>query len=277
MMKFINWFIAFILVIFGFLIAIITTESTIKKRRIHAEGIKALDAETFEHFIPARFYHQEKLYDFIHEEESYKLRVIAYDVAYVKGVGNTKEDMDLTVYEGVIFIIHNMGDPFQYFATANILLEDESNIQFSLVKVDRLPIYMMLSPENRAGIILKDDLYLEDKTYNPIVGLRIDEDKDTKVTVPFSPFTDDKFVLEDPLNTYINEHNDAPREPFGVVGITPFVIINTFTAIILVTSLYFLVVGSIFFLYALYKNKASLGRKKPTRALERDIDRIKKG
>lgn len=276
MMKFINWFIAFILVIFGFLIAIVTTESTIKKRRIHAEGIKALEQETFEYFIPARFYHQEMLYDFVHEEDSYKFRVIAYDVAYVKGVGNTKEEMDLTVYEGVIFIIHNLGDSFQYFATAHVLLEDDSSIEFSLVKVDRLPIYMMLSPENRAGIVLKDSLFKEDKSYNPIVGIKVNEDKDTKVTIPLTPFTKDKFLLGEPLNTYINEHKDAPKESFGVVSIAPMVVINTFTPIILVTSLYFLVVGAIFFFYAMYKNNRSLGKKKPTKALEADIDRVKK-
>ena len=203
-MKIVNGFIFAVLTALGFLFTFVITEETIKTKRIMEQGTKAIENNELEYFIPTRYYNDEKLYDEIYEQNGYKFRFISYDVALIRATRDSKNELTYNVEEGMSFFLINEGTEFPYFATAKLILESEKEVEFSLVRVSKLPIYIFTKAENKSGIINIEDLKNSDGVFDPIVKVNIYEDKkDPAVILNIAPIEENRFILKEPLSLMI--------------------------------------------------------------------------
>lgn len=277
LIKIVNGFIIAVVTALGYLIAVSVTETTIRSQKINEQGQIAIDNQEYEYFLPVRYYNETPLYNFSVSENGYDLEIMVYNVAYIKA-DKTEESIEYNVYEGISLIILNDHKHFQYFAEAKLILESGKEIVYNLTRVDKLPVYIIIENESNSNVILKDLFQTEESEYDPMVSVDIYEDieKDPILEIDFDHISEDTFTLETPLKNYLLEsNNEAPVESFDNVSVTPAFVISTVGPVLLVSAIYFLIVGVLIFLLVTYRKHRNLGKESPTKALEKDIDKIK--
>jgi hypothetical protein len=268
MIKFFNRMLFALVIAIGLMAVYYMTEQYVITNYLVKLGEEALEEENYIFFMPARFYEEDPIEDFVYtvEERTFVIRI--YEVARIQLI-----DDEFVVSDGIFFMMHQLeGTPIGTYFEVNYEREDSHVIEYLGTRQFTLNFYQAIMQSNSRPILLKSDFLVEDN-YLDLVNINITLEDETSFDIPVHvDFT--TFTIKDQIDQFIETNDDTPREPFSNVLIAPQVeVIDVNHLVIRNTIIYVVVSLFVTVLIFKYRNKR-LGRKKATEGLEKDISRV---
>jgi len=257
-----------LVIAFGLMAVYYMTEQYVITNYLMRLGTEALEDEDYVFFMPARFYKEEPIEDFIYTADDRVFVIRLYEVARIQVLND-----NYVVTDGLFFMMHQQsGRPLDSYFEVNYERSDDEIIEYLGVRQFTLDFYTAIVQSDSTPILLKEGFLVQDE-YLSLVNINITLEDQTSFDIPVNvDFT--TFTLKDHIEAFINENNDTPREDFLDVLIAPKIeVLDTSNLVIRNVIIYIIVSLGLTVLIFKYRNKR-LGRKKATEALEKDISRI---
>jgi hypothetical protein len=268
MIKFFNRMLFALVLAIGLMAVYYMSEQYVITNYLLKLGNEALDEENYVFFMPARFYKEEPIENFIYTYEERTFIIRLYEVARIQLV-----EGEYVVSDGLFFMMHQQeGAPLDTYFEVNYKRSDDYVIEYLGTRQFTLDFYSAIMQSNSRPILLKDD-FLVNEQYLSLININITLEDETSFDIPVDiDFT--TFTLKDQIDNYIQVNDNTPREPFLDVLIAPLVEVEDVNNLVIRNTIIYVVVAlSLTVLIFTYRNKR-LGRKKATEGLEKDISRI---
>ena len=271
LIKYINRMIFAFLAALGLLMVYNFTDSTVRKQEIRKEAIIALENDTLDFFVPFKYFNNHKLIDQIVETENHTLHIMVYEVVLVS---TSVTSNDYVFKDGLFFLMEMIDGPSwgEYYSVKLTASNDEQAEYLGFRLLD-LPIFSAMNPDTAVQFMDRSQFKIGDSIM-PItqVDLFLEGMDEPYVSIPVN-FSDAHFSVMNQVIEYYESEGELPTEPFNNVSISQRLVIDTSKWIYINTGIYLVVIGALTAFIFTYKKK-TLGRKKSTIGVQKDIERL---
>ncbi len=266
-LKYINRILYALGIALGLIFVYNLSDSYARTIELQERGREALESSTYEAFMPTRYYNPTLLFDEIVEDSGVMYQVKIYEVAYIRLL----ED-ELVVVDGIHVLMIQDDGPLQTEFFQVQFVQESATIDYVGYRYFDLPVYSVMNAETATMFARREIFYNPSLVFEPITGFKVYQNEDVLFEIELD-LQEDDFVIKEELESYIAIHNDAPSEEDLHYALSPEVIIDTKPIVIRNLSIYIILSSLITYLIFKYRNK-KLGRKDPTEALKKDLDRL---
>ncbi len=269
--KYVNRMIFAFLAALGLLMVYNFTDSAVRKSEIRKEAVIALENETLDFFVPFKYYNNHKLVDEVIETENHTLHIMVYEVVLVS---TSVTSNDYVFRDGLFFLMEMIEGPnWGEYYSVKLTASNNQQAEYLGFRLLDLPIYSAMNPDTAVQFMDRSQFKTGDSIM-PItqVDLFLEGMDEPYVSIPVN-FTNERFSVMNQVIEYYEAEGDLPTEPFNNVSISERLVINTSKWIYINTAIYLVVVGALTAFIFTYKKK-TLGKKKSTIGVEKDIERL---
>lgn len=257
--KYINRILYAALAALGLMTVVLFADTIVRSNETYTLAHEAFENQQYEMFLPVRYYHQDLVHDFLHVEADRTLHIKVYELIEQNG--------NILVEGFTIIILQTDGEALPHDFTAILQLANEDTLTAAGYQASGLPMYLVFVPSATTTFITRDLLTI-DGIYRTLVSMDISLNDNTKISISLSVDIND-FRLKN-----LVEHLETlPTESTGSIGVTPTVIINTTSAILISTLIYIGIVAGITILIFKRRNK-KMGKAQATIHLQKDIEKL---
>lgn len=271
LIKYVNRMIFAFLAALGLLMVYNFTDSAVRKSEIRKEAVIALENETLDFFVPFKYYNNHKLVDEVIETENHTLHIMVYEVVLVS---TSVTSNDYVFRDGLFFLMEMIEGPnWGEYYSVKLTASNNQQAEYLGFRLLDLPIYSAMNPDTAVQFMDRSQFKSGDSIM-PItqVDLFLEGMNEPYVSIPVN-FTNERFSVMNQVIEYYEAEGDLPTEPFNNVSISERLVINTSKWIYINTAIYLVVVGALTAFIFTYKKK-TLGKKKSTIGVEKDIERL---
>lgn len=271
LIKYINRMIFAFIAAIGLLMVYNFTDSAIRKREVRAEALKALEAEDLNFFVPFKYYNSNRLVDEVVETEDHTLHIMVYEVVLIS---TEVASSDYVFREGIFFLMEMIEGPKwgEYYSVELTASNNQKQEYLGFQLLD-LPIYSAMNPDTAVQFMDRAQ-FKSGEIIMPItqIDLFLEGVEEPYVSIPVN-FSNESFTVMNKVINYYETEGELPTEPFENVALSNQLIINTNIWVFITTGIYLVVVSALTVFIFTYKKK-TLGRKKATIGVEKDIERL---
>jgi hypothetical protein len=271
LVKYINRILFAMIAAIGLLLTYNFTDSAVRKSEISKAATIALENEDLDFFVPFKYYNNVRLLDEIIEAEDHTLHIMVYEVVLVSRSVTSNE---FVFRDGIFFLMEKIEGPsWGEYYSINVVASNNQQQEYLGFQLLDFPIYSAMNPTTAVQFIDRSQFKTGDNIM-PITAIEMYlEGMETPyISIPVN-FTNERFSVMNQVVNYYETNDELPEEPFGNVSISTRVDIDATRWVILALAIYLLVIGALTAFIFTYKKK-TLGRKKATIGVEKDIERL---
>lgn len=266
-LKYINRILYALGIALGLIFVYNLSDSYARTLELQKRGKEALESSTYEAFMPTRYYNPTLLLDETIDESGVIYQLKIYEVAYIRLL-----DDELIVVDGIHILMIQDEGPLQTEFFQVQFVQDSATIDYVGYRYFDLPVYSVMNAETATMFARREIFFNPSLSFEPITGFKVYQNEEILFEVTLD-INEEDFVIKEELEDYISIHHDAPSEADFNYALSPEVIIDTKPIVIRNLAIYIIFSGLITYLIFRYRNK-KLGRKTPTEALKKDLDRL---
>lgn len=271
LIKYINRILFAMIAALGLLMTYNFTDSAVRKEGIRKAATIALENEDLDFFVPFKYYNNVRLLDEIIEAEDHTLHIMVYEVVLVSRSVTSNE---FVFRDGIFFLMEKIEGPsWGEYYSINVVASNNQQQEYLGFQLLDFPIFSTMNPDTAVQFIDRSQFKTGDNIM-PITNIEmyLEGMQDPYITIPVN-FTNERFGVMNQVIDFYETNGELPEEPFGNVSISTRVEIDSTRWVILALSIYLLVIGALTAFIFTYKKK-TLGRKKATIGVEKDIERL---
>ncbi len=271
LIKYINRILFAMIAALGLLMTYNFTDSAVRKEGIRKAATIALENEDLDFFVPFKYYNNVRLLDEIIEAEDHTLHIMVYEVVLVSRSVTSNE---FVFRDGIFFLMEKIEGPsWGEYYSINVVASNNQQQEYLGFQLLDFPIFSTMNPDTAVQFIDRSQFKTGDNIM-PITNIEmyLEGMQDPYITIPVN-FTNERFGVMNQVIDFYETNGELPEEPFGNVSISTRVEIDSTRWVILALAIYLLVIGALTAFIFTYKKK-TLGRKKATIGVEKDIERL---
>lgn len=271
LIKYINRILFAMIAALGLLMTYNFTDSAVRKEGIRKAATIALENEDLDFFVPFKYYNNVRLLDEIIEAEDHTLHIMVYEVVLVSRSVSSDE---FVFRDGIFFLMEKIEGPsWGEYYSINVVASNNQQQEYLGFQLLDFPIFSTMNPDTAVQFIDRSQFKTGDNIM-PITNIEmyLEGMQDPYITIPVN-FTNERFGVMNQVIDFYETNGELPEEPFGNVSISTRVEIDSTRWVILALAIYLLVIGALTAFIFTYKKK-TLGRKKATIGVEKDIERL---
>jgi len=271
LIKYINRILFAMIAALGLLMTYNFTDSAVRKEGIRKAATIALENEDLDFFVPFKYYNNVRLLDEIIEAEDHTLHIMIYEVVLVSRSVTSNE---FVFRDGIFFLMEKIEGPsWGEYYSINVVASNNQQQEYLGFQLLDFPIFSTMNPDTAVQFIDRSQFKTGDNIM-PITNIEmyLEGMQDPYITIPVN-FTNERFGVMNQVIDFYETNGELPEEPFGNVSISTRVEIDSTRWVILALAIYLLVIGALTAFIFTYKKK-TLGRKKATIGVEKDIERL---
>ena len=271
LVKYINRMIFAFIAAIGLLLTYNFTDSAVRKDGIRKAATVALENEDIDFFVPFKYFNSTRLYDQIVETEDHTLHIMIYEVVLVSTSVTSNE---YVFRDGIFFLMEKIEGPtWGEYYSIKVVGSNNQQAEYLGFQLLDFPIYSAMNPDTAVQFIDRSQFKNGDLILPIIqIDMYLEGMNDPYVSVPVN-FTNERFVVMDQVVNYYETNGELPEEPFENVSISTRLEIDSTRWVILAFAIYaFIVGGATWFIFI--RKRKTLGRKKATIGVEKDIERL---
>lgn len=271
LIKYINRILFAMIAAIGLLLTYNFTDSAVRKDGIRKAATVALENEDLDFFVPFKYYNNQRLFDQIIEAEDHTLHIMVYEVVLVSRSVTSDE---FVFRDGIFFLMEKIEGPsWGEYYSINVIASNNQQQEYLGFQLLDFPIFSAMNPDTAVQFIDRSQFKTGD-IIMPITNIEmyLEGMEDPYISIPVN-FTNERFSVMEQVVNYYETNDELPEEPFGNVSISTRVEIDATRWVILALAIYLLIVGGLTAFIFTYKKK-TLGRKKATIGVEKDIERL---
>lgn len=255
----------------GLLLTYNFTDSAVRKDVIREAATEALANDDIDFFVPFKYFNADRLYDGIVETENHKLHVMVYEVVLV----STSVTSDEYVFrDGIFFLMEKIEGPKwgEYYSIKVVGSNNQQQEYLGFQLLD-FPIFSAMNPDTAVQFIDRSQ-FKNGEMILPItqIDMYLEGMDEPYVSIPVN-FTNERFTVMDQVVEYYETNGELPEEPFNNVSISTRVEIDSTRWVILAFAIYAFIIGGLTW-FVFVRKKKTMGRKKATIGVEKDIERL---
>lgn len=271
LIKYINRILFAMIAALGLLMTYNFTDSAVRKDGIRKAATIALENEDLDFFVPFKYYNNVRLLDEIIEAEDHTLHIMVYEVVLVSRSVTSNE---FVFRDGIFFLMEKIEGPsWGEYYSINVVASNNQQQEYLGFQLLDFPIFSTMNPDTAVQFIDRSQFKTGDNIM-PITNIEmyLEGMQDPYITIAVN-FTNERFGVMNQVIDFYETNGELPEEPFGNVSISTRVEIDSTRWVILALAIYLLVIGALTAFIFTYKKK-TLGRKKATIGVEKDIERL---
>lgn len=271
LIKYINRILFAMIAALGLLMTYNFTDSAVRKEGIRKAATIALENEDLDFFVPFKYYNNVRLLDEIIEAENHTLHIMVYEVVLVSRSVTSNE---FVFRDGIFFLMEKIEGPsWGEYYSINVVASNNQQQEYLGFQLLDFPIFSTMNPDTAVQFIDRSQFKTGDNIM-PITNIEmyLEGMQDPYITIPVN-FTNERFGVMNQVIDFYETNGELPEEPFGNVSISTRVEIDSTRWVILALAIYLLVIGALTAFIFTYKKK-TMGRKKATIGVEKDIERL---
>lgn len=271
LIKYINRILFAMIAAIGLLLTYNFTDSAVRKDGIRKAATIALENEDLDFFVPFKYYNNVRLLDEVIEAEDHTLHIMVYEVVLVSRSVSSDE---FVFRDGIFFLMEKIEGPsWGEYYSINVVASNNQQQEYLGFQLLDFPIYSAMNPDTAVQFIDRSQFKTGDNIM-PITNIEmfLEGMEEPYISIPVN-FTNERFNVMSQVIDYYETNEELPEEPFGNVSISTRVEIDATRWVILALAIYLLVVGALTAFIFTYKKK-TMGRKKATIGVEKDIERL---
>lgn len=271
LIKYINRILFAMIAAIGLLLTYNFTDSAVRKDGIRKAATIALENEDLDFFVPFKYYNHVRLLDEVIEAEDHTLHIMVYEVVLVSRSVSSDE---FVFRDGIFFLMEKIEGPsWGEYYSINVVASNNQQQEYLGFQLLDFPIYSAMNPDTAVQFIDRSQFKTGDNIM-PITNIEmyLEGMEEPYISIPVN-FTNERFNVMSQVIDYYETNEELPEEPFGNVSISTRVEIDATRWVILALAIYLLVIGALTAFIFTYKKK-TLGRKKATIGVEKDIERL---
>ena len=271
LIKYINRILFAMIAALGLLMTYNFTDSAVRKEGIRKAATIALENEDLDFFVPFKYYNHVRLLDEVIEAEDHTLHIMVYEVVLVSRSVSSDE---FVFRDGIFFLMEKIEGPsWGEYYSINVVASNNQQQEYLGFQLLDFPIYSAMNPDTAVQFIDRSQFKTGDNIM-PITNIEmfLEGMEEPYISIPVN-FTNERFNVMSQVIDYYETNEELPEEPFGNVSISTRVEIDATRWVILALAIYLLVIGALTAFIFTYKKK-TLGRKKATIGVEKDIERL---
>jgi hypothetical protein len=269
--KYINRILFAMIAAMGLLLTYNFTDSAVRKDGIRKAATIALENEDLDFFVPFKYYNNQRLLDEIIIAEDHTLHIMVYEVVLVSRSVTSNE---FVFRDGIFFLMEKIEGPsWGEYYSINVVASNNQQQEYLGFQLLDFPIFSAMNPDTAVQFIDRS-LFKTGDAIMPIttIEMYLEGMEDPYISIPVN-FTNERFSVMNQVVNYYETNDELPEEPFGTVSISTRVEIDATRWVILALAIYLLIIGALTAFIFTYKKK-TLGRKKATIGVEKDIERL---